>query len=131
MAHDQISDHENLGRACFDSGEAGRKRPRHRFISKSFIDGKMSVDRLDDADYQRLTQIHTNEGQYRNPSRTFHGWYTFPASNVLSMGWEVQSDPTPTNPWHAEVDCGSLEDNDAHRQRCVDLASQACWEPAR
>ena len=130
MANDGISDHEKLGRACFDSQEAERKRPRHRFISKAFVGSKMSVDRLDDADRQYLTQIHADAGQRRSPNRAFHGWFAFSTASVRSVGWNAQSDPTPDNPWHAEVDYGSLEDADAHRQRCVDLASQAWWEPS-
>ena len=124
-----VGEHEQLGRVCFDRDQAGRKNPRTRFIERAFVDGEMSVDRLDSADIQCVTRLHIQEGEGRNPPRTFHGWYVFTVGIVLSVGWVVKPEKTPSNPWHAEVVCNlSVDEADAHLQHCGKIASLARWK---
>ena len=128
MVTSPVVDTEDLGRCCFDRRESSRRNPRARFIRRSFLDGKMSVDRLSDSDRQVLRLVHDEEASRRNPPRTFHGWYVFRADSVRSVGWDISPDPTPKNPWHSEVvRPESLEDEDEFLQNCSKIASQSRW----
>ena len=128
MGDGSIGDHEALGRACFDSDQAGRRKPRTRFIERSFVGGECSVDLLDRADHHRLASLHDHEGAVRVPPRTFHGWYVFSADAVRSVGWDAWPDPTLENPWHAEVRKGQIGDaDDANRQNCEKVAALSLW----
>ena len=128
MVAKYIDDAETLGRCCFDRREAGRRNPRSRFIRRSFVDGSMSVDRLESADIQTLCNLHVAEAVTRKPPQSFHGWYVFVAGLVRSTGWDVNSDPTGANPWHAEVCLPDLiEQGDEFLQSCSKVASQASW----
>lgn len=123
-----VDDTEALGRCCFDSKEARRRNPRGRFIRRSFVDGLMSVDRLESADIQILCGVHDAEAVERKPPRSFHGWYVFTAASVRTAGWEANPDPTCANPWHAEVCLPNLvEQEDNLLQNCNRIASQASW----
>ena len=103
MSTNRVDDLEQLGRCCFDSGQAGRENPRFRFVRRSFIQRRMSVDLLLNADIQYLTRLHDDEGHNRNPEQRFHGWYVFPVEAVRLNGGEIEPDPTPSNTWHANV----------------------------
>ena len=82
MVTSKVNDDENLGRCCFDTNDAERNNPRTRFIQRSFVDGRMSVDRLTLADVQQLNGIHGDEARRRDPPRIFQGWYVFLAANA-------------------------------------------------
>ena len=128
MVAEHVDDTETLGRCCFERKEAGRRNPRGRFIRRSFINGLMSVDRLESADIQVLCTVHDAEAVVRKPPRIFHGWYVFTVASVRATGWDVQPDPTCVNPWHAEVCLPDLlEQEDDLLQNCNRIASQASW----
>ena len=127
MVTQYVDDSEDLGRCCFDSDDSGRLRPRARFIRRSFVNGLMSVDRLQHADTYVLRCVHDAEALNRTPPRTFHGWYVFTAASVRSAGWEVYADQTTRNPWHSQIHLpGSLDDDDL-LQSCNKIASQSQW----
>ena len=125
-----IGDSEDLGRCCFDSQDAGRDRPRTRFIKRSFDgQGLMSVDNLGNADLRILTRLHDSEGTTRKPPRTFHGWYVFNAGVVRTAGWDVCPDRTDENPWHAQVRrLNASEQEDAFDQSCLTIATGSRWQ---
>ncbi len=128
MVAQYVDDSEDLGRCCFDSRDSGRPRPRSRFIRRSFVNGLMSVDRLQDVDVYVLRCVHDAEALARTPPRTFHGWYVFTAATVRSAGWEVYPDPTNRNPWHSQVHLpDSMEEEDDFLQSCNKIASQSHW----
>lgn len=129
MVTQNIGDPEDLGRCCFESKESGRRNPRVRFLRRSFVGGAMSVDRLESADSWSLCNLHDLEGSRRTPPRDFYGWYVFTAALVRSVEWCVVSEPTPENPWHAEVhrQLGTTEQEDHFLQDCNKVASQARW----
>ena len=130
MLSGKVDASEPLGRCCFSSSDAGRDRPRQRFVATSFVDGRMSVDRMETADLQRLTLLHDEEGAGRVPARSFHGWYEFTAAVIRSVGWEAVPKRTAVNPWHAEVLwAAGDEDKDVFRERCLKLAADAVWRP--
>ena len=129
MVSQYIGDSEDLGRCCFDSRDARRQRPRIRFIRRSFDrQGLMSVDRFQSADIFTLCDLHDAEAVNRSPPRTFHGWYIFTAGAVRTAGWDVNPDPTTTNPWHSQVHLpDSLDEEDAFVENCQKIASQSRW----
>ena len=90
----------------------------------------MSIDLLQFAEVYRLTCVHDVEGQQREPTRDFRGWYVFAAGAVRTVGWTVQPYATCNNPWHAEVNiAGDDEQSDEFLQRCQKMALSAQWRP--
>ena len=90
----------------------------------------MSIDLLQCAEVYRLTCVHDVEGQQREPTRDFRGWYVFAAGAVRTVGWTVQPYATCNNPWHAEVNiAGDDEQSDEFLQRCQKMALSAQWRP--
>ena len=128
MSTNRVDDLEQLGRCCFDSDQAGRKNPRLRFIRRSFVQQRMSVDLLLKADIQHLTRVHDEEGKDRNSPQRFHGWYVFLAETVRANGAEIEPDPTPTNDWHANViSPDPVEGADALDHFFGKIAANAYW----
>lgn len=130
MAHARlVTANDILGRCCFDSKDAKPKRPRSRFIRRSFVNSSMSVDQLTGADHVALTNLHDSEAASRTPPRNFHGWWTFEAISVWNNGWSITLAPTHNNRWHAEVNLSeSTEEEDTFKQKCSKLASLSVWQ---
>ena len=132
MISDVIEIDESVGRGCFDSRDAGRKRPRTRFIKRAFVEEEtqMSVDRISVANLEDLVRIHNEEATGRNPARNFHGWYVFSVESVLAEKWQVKAKRTINNPWHALIIRADDESQDVFEQVCNNIALQSTWENA-
>jgi hypothetical protein len=107
MNPDRVEEQEKLGHGVFDSGNAGRERPRARLFEDAITHGSgaFSVDRLDFADLDVLGDIHDDAAKSRGENRSFYGWYSFTSDLVRSNGMDVLPSPSadPRNLWHADV----------------------------
>lgn len=96
------------------------------YLAGSFAQGSMSVDRLDHADRQSLSDLHDKEAATRKSVKEFYGWYYFKARQARDVEWIVDPDPTPENPWHAEIS-NAQGDKSALYEACQEVAAEATW----
>ena len=87
----------------------------------------MSVDRLDHADRQTLSDMHDKAAAPRKSVNEFYGWYVFQAQQARAVGWEVDPDPTPKNPWHAEIR-NTQGERSALYEACQVVAADSRWD---
>lgn len=133
MNPSRVEEGEKLGHGVFDSGNAGRARPRARFFEDAIIygSGAFSADRLDFADLDVLCDVHDDAAKSRGENRSFYGWYSFTSDLVRSNGMDVFPSPSadPRNLWHADVRIQNFDANHADiiTQYADALKSESEW----
>lgn len=76
-----------------------------------------------------LTKLHDKEANTRGSTRCFYGWHVFSAALIRSFSWNVESDPTRENPWHAIVILPTAIDkgSDEFIQACQKISTDSMW----
>lgn len=124
---------DQLGREIFSSSAEAKSRkgkvPWRVFFERSEADS-LSVDRLDHAPNEELTEIGDHNAELRGPNRNFYGWAVVTVQRASNMGRWIEPRPMLENPYHSEIFLNLAHDEDRldqAREHAHDLALYASF----
>lgn len=91
----------------------------------------LSVDLLDRAQLDVMTQIGDKNADNRGPGRSFYGWAVLTKADAEQDGRTVIESPTLWNPFHADIRLPPLGDDDMERLDSRRLHAQTLAAAAR
>ena len=122
---------EILARAITTSKEADKARNGQvpASVFTYFGQATLSVNRLEKMTRDEARDQGRNIAAARGANRTFYGWATLAASDVMAAGCQIAPAPETNNPWHAHIVMPQEAsiDKDFHREIAAELALCAVW----
>ena len=127
---------EDLGRAVFSRRTRDRARKLGRIPMNVFLEREqaesISVDRMDHATADELTEWSRERGRSREPPRQFHGWAVVKVEDAEANGRTVEATPTLQNRCHADIRLNVTGEERRRQQKdhAVELAHKSRWREA-